>query len=1230
MTMRRLAPLALLCLLGAQAGPRPLAYKDATVVVGPGQVLARATVVLRDGLIEEVGPDVPVPADAEVVDAKGLHVYAGFIDASTPLGLGDTKRPPEAQLRAEGEQPDFAREAPPRMEQANRKGLRPELRAADLLQVSEADRKKHHAGGFALALSAPPQEFLGGRGALHALGGAAPRNALVRAWTGLHGGLASYGEGYPTTTMGAIAHLRQVLLDAAHYGTLTASPGKPRPPVDAALEALQPLLKREIALFWEADTERDILRGVALAREFNLKLAIVGGVEAPRVADVLRAADIPVVLTLKLPKEPPSRKDPDPEPARLRQERERLRDEEIRAAQALLAAGVPFCFSTRGLESPGETLAVLRRRIELGLGADAALAGLTVNPSQLFDIAATHGTVEKGKAASLTILTAPLGDARAAVKHVVVDGRRFDVDAKPADEKKKDEKEKQEPPASDLEVEIEADRVPKTKGGDLLVRNATLLGIGPGSLLIRGGKIAAVGKDVDAPDGVPVVEGAGLVVMPGVVDCHSHIACEGGLNESSQTITPEVRVADVLNARDVDVWRNLTGGVTTANVLHGSANAIGGQNAVIKLKYGERDLLFPGAPRGVKFALGENPKQSNFHGNRGKRFPNTRMGVEAAIRRAFAEARDAKDGRPDLRLQALREILEGKIVVHCHCYRADEILMMLEVAKEHGLKLATLQHVLEGYRVMPEIAALGAGASTFSDWWAYKIEAHEAIPHNAALMAKAGILTSINSDYPDLARHLPLECAKAMKYGGLSEADALALVTINPAKQLGIGDRVGSLEVGKDGDLAIFNGHPLSSYSRCVMTVVDGQVRFDARGAVSHATAAFRPSERLRRPPGTPPKTGAFSIVGATIHPVSAPPYVGTLSVVDGRITPQEQKEVVDGKGLHVYPGLISALSSVGLTEIGSVAGTRDEAEIGGVQPDLRALAAVNPHSELIPVARSTGVTAVLAAPQGSVVHGQSALIRLDGRTPREMAVREAWALHVTYPALAGTDEGKEKDEDAKKLKAFREPFEAAKRYVGRPRDLGLEAMQPYLKGERPVVFHANDERQIRASVAFAGEFGLKAVIAGGAEAWKVAGLLAEKKVPVILSGAMGVPSERHDPYDAAYAAPAKLAKAGVLFAISAAQDEWHGNTRNLPYHAAWASAYGLPREEALKAVTLYPARILGVEDRLGSLEPGKDADLIVTTGDPLEVLTDLVHVFIRGRAVPLETKHTRLYERFK
>jgi imidazolonepropionase-like amidohydrolase len=617
------------------------------------------------------------------------------------------------------------------------------------------------------------------------------------------------------------------------------------------------------------------------------------------------------------------------------------------------------------------------------------------------------------------------------------------------------------------------------------------------------------------------------------------------------------------------------------------------------------------------------------------------MGVEAAIRRAFNESveydrllKEDPLARRDLRLEALSAIRRGEILVHCHCYRTDEILMILDVAKEHKLRLATLQHVLEGYRTAPEMAALGVGGSTFSDWWAYKIEAYEAIPHNAALMTRAGVLTSINSDSPEQIRHLAVEAAKTMKYGGLTEHEALATVTINPARQLGIDGYAGSIEAGKDADLAVFNGHPLSPYSRCVMTFVDGEVRFEDRQAPRLSTPAFDPGRRPRRSPQPPPSGTAVAIVNAAVHPVSAPPFRGTVLLRDGKIVAlggdvpaPPGAEVVDASGLHVYPGMIDAWTSLGLTEIGSVAGTRDEAEIGGVQPDLKALTAVNPHGEILPVTRANGITSALTVPQGGVVSGRSAVIRLDGWTPREMALKDVYALHVDYPALDGTDEKKADDE--KKMKALREPFEAAKRYTGAPRDLSMEAMQPYLKGERPVVFFAHRAREIRGALKFAEEFGLKPVIAGGREAWKEAKLLADKKVPVIIAGVMALPDAAHDPYDAPFANAARLSKAGVRFAISSAE-AFQGNARNTPYHAAWASAYGLDREEALKAVTLYPAEILGLADRIGSLAVGKDADLIVTTGDPLEVVTDVVYAFIAGRAVSLESKHTRLYDKFK
>jgi imidazolonepropionase-like amidohydrolase len=697
----------------------------------------------------------------------------------------------------------------------------------------------------------------------------------------------------------------------------------------------------------------------------------------------------------------------------------------------------------------------------------------------------------------------------------------------------------------------------------------------------------------------------------------------------------------------VAIYRALAGGVTSAQILHGSANSVGGQSALVKLKYGispPRAMLIPDAPRHVKFALGENPKQSNWGQNRGKRFPNTRMGVEAVFRRAFAEARAYEEARRrdplvrrDLRLEALADILRGDLRVQCHSYRADEILMFLDVARDFGLRPPVFQHVLEGYRVAPELAAAGAGASTFSDWWSYKIEAYEAIPHNAALLTRAGVLTSVNSDSPEQIRHLNVEAAKAVKYGGLSETEALALVTLHPARQLGIDDRVGSIEPGKDADLAFYNGHPLSSYSRCVLTLIEGEVYFEDRSGPVPATAAFRLEARPRRDRLPLPRGPRVAIVNARVHPVILPPFRGNVLIDGGKIVglgpdvrPPDGFEILDAEGLSVYPGLIDPLTAIGLLEIGSVAGTRDDAEIGEIQPDLRAITAVNPHSEHVAVTRANGITAALVVPQGGKIAGQSAIVRLDGWVPAEMSVRDVFALHVHVPPRRD-GEANSKEEDVRRLKDIRDVFREAQRAAagGGGRDPRLDALAPYLRKERPVVFHAQSAQEIREALELAAEFGLRPVIAGGREAWKVADLLAEKNVPVILAGVLQLPLRDHDPYDAVFANPARLAKAGVRFAISAAEI-FSGNSRNTPYHAAWAAAYGLDREEALRAVTVYPAMILEVSETMGSLTPGKDADLIVTTGDPLEVVTDVVAMFIRGRAVPLESKHTRLYEKFR
>jgi imidazolonepropionase-like amidohydrolase len=405
----------------------------------------------------------------------------------------------------------------------------------------------------------------------------------------------------------------------------------------------------------------------------------------------------------------------------------------------------------------------------------------------------------------------------------------------------------------------------------IVIQNATILTISHGTIehgaiLIVNGKIAEVGQSVHAPTDALVIDGAGQFVMPGIIDCHSHIAVDGSVNEGSISVSSIANIAEVLNPDDINIYRDLAGGVTVANVLHGSANSIGGQTQVIKLRWGQpaAKLPFEGALPGIKFALGENPKRSNFSfPGQAKRYPATRMGVEETIRGAFTEARDYQriwadynkrvaagekniiPPRRDLRLEPLVEVLEGKRYVHAHCYREDEILMLLRVAKEFGFKVRTLQHVLEGYKVADEIAASGAGGSTFSDWWSYKVEAYEAIPYNAALMTRRGVIVSVNSDDAAEATHLNQEAAKSIKFGGLTHDEALKLVTLNPAIQLGIDQRVGTIDVGKDADLVIYNHDPLSAYAVVQKTLIDGRVYFDRQRDIAERPALEKEKKAL-------------------------------------------------------------------------------------------------------------------------------------------------------------------------------------------------------------------------------------------------------------------------------------------------------------------------------------------------------------------------------------------------
>lgn len=406
------------------------------------------------------------------------------------------------------------------------------------------------------------------------------------------------------------------------------------------------------------------------------------------------------------------------------------------------------------------------------------------------------------------------------------------------------------------------------QSGEVLIKNATVLTAVDGTkentdILIRNGKIARIGRNLSAGSGVRVVDASGKFVTPGIIDAHSHSMLDA-INEFSFSVTSMTDVKDVLNPKDISIYRALAGGVTSALLLHGSANAIGGQSATVKFKWGKPavDYLIADAPPGIKFAMGENPKRSSstFQPGQLPRYPRTRMGVIETMRDAFVRAENYRQAwsdfnakktkmrpRRDLELEPIVEIIDGKRLVHAHGYRSDEHLLLLRLAEEFGFTIGTLQHGLEAYKIAPEIAKHGAGVSIFIDSWSYKLEAYDSIPYNAYILWKNGVLVSINSDSDERMRRLNLDAAKVMKYGGVPEQDALKMITINPAKQLGIDKRTGSIETGKDADLVIWSGHPFSVYSRVETTFIDGEAYFDRNRDIQIRADMKREREELEK-----------------------------------------------------------------------------------------------------------------------------------------------------------------------------------------------------------------------------------------------------------------------------------------------------------------------------------------------------------------------------------------------
>jgi imidazolonepropionase-like amidohydrolase len=830
----RLPLLSLLFPLAAAAAPPALpagyplhALTHARVYVTPEQVVDDATLVVAQGKVLSVQAGGGVPPGARVWDCRGKVIHAGYVepflgeqeaegkdsdDGPSPSGLGDTVDD-DFRSAGSGRSVGSGAKTPP---------FKAERSLPEKLPLNVERRRKLLEQAVLTVQLVPQQGVLRGKGSVYTL---RSDGELLKPDSSQVVGLrtpsgASTEQDYPVSVMGNLALIRQAFREA--QWALSKPAGLPREEqAQPGWRALQEARAQNLPVFFEG---RSLAEGVSLRRtmeEQQLRdLIWVTTSDVGLRPDWLRGK---LVLTVDFPKLAPA----------AARRPEVTYDEAARWRIAPAVAGrlarqnVPFVLSLHRLENWAD----YRERLMLlhanGLATGPLLDSLTRRPAQWLGVADRVGTLEPGKWAHFVVRRGEPFGLQGAVEQVWLEGeperlKVSDAEVAPALAR--------EGPEPDPERGWNGP-------GSVLIRGATVWTqssagvLSSADVLIVDGKVRQVGASLAPPAGIPVVDGRGRHLLPGLIDAHSHTAVVGDVNEGTLTVSAQVRIQDVLNSRDRNILHQLAGGVTCAHVLHGSANAIGGQTVTCKWRWGAdpEKLILEGAPPGIKFALGENPKQANWGDAYDKRYPQTRLGVAALIRQRLLEAKRYRElqkqglnPRPDAALDALVEILEGRRLVHSHCYRQDEILMLLRVAEEMGFRIATLQHGLEAYKVADEIARHGAGVSTFTDWWAYKLEVVDAIPYNGTLLEQKGVLTSFNSDSDELARRLLHEAAKAVKYGGLSEVAALNLITRNPAQQLGIQSRMGSLEAGKDGDCSLWSASPFDPQARCLATWVEG------------------------------------------------------------------------------------------------------------------------------------------------------------------------------------------------------------------------------------------------------------------------------------------------------------------------------------------------------------------------------------------------------------------------
>lgn len=860
----------------------------------PGEAIEGGIIVIRDGRIEAVGKNVPIPAEARVWALQGRIIYAGFLDPYFVAAAASNAVPGRARqdfpelhvgsgrlnfFGVPGQERDPGLPGPG----SELSAFTPQRRMAVQYSADPKTVLELRELGFTAVNVAPAKGCVRGVSALVQLADANPNDLVVKSDVFQIVSLAEEDEGgreagYPRSLMGLIAAVRQAFFDAQYMRAfqtfmLEHPAGGRRPEFNPASAALIPVLEGRLPVLFEPGSTLMVDRVAQIARELQVKFAVLSCGQEWRRPDLATATGASFIVPLQFPELPKLPEEGDWEQATL--DALRAWDWAPENAAVLRARGLEVALTAHGLTDRKQFRLHLQMAMDRGLTEGDALAALTTVPARLCGVSDQLGTIEAGRVANLTVVDEKgYFDPEGRVEAVWVDGQVYparpesgrakgaeaksDDSARPGDEQaprtkasKKGQSDRREERRRRVARDPMANRGVLAEPPALLIRQATVWTCGPqgrltnADVLVAGGRIRAVGPVQALGEPTPIViDGRGLHVTPGLIDAHSHSMILGGVNEATLPSTAMVRIGDVVNSETANIYWQLAGGLTAANLLHGSANPIGGQSAVIKLKDGESPerLKIPGVAPGIKFALGENVKQANWGERATTRFPQTRMGVPVFMANRFMAARRYLEDqeafrrapagtlpptRRDLELEAIGEILKGERLIHCHSYRQDEILAFLRVMEEFGVKVGTLQHVLEGYKIADEIARHGAGGSCFSDWWAYKYEVIDAIPYAGSLMHARGVLVTFNSDSSDHARRLNTEAAKAVKYGGTSEEDALKFVTLNAARQLKMDQRVGSLEPGKDADLAIWSASPLDTKAVCLQTWIEGRKYFD-------------------------------------------------------------------------------------------------------------------------------------------------------------------------------------------------------------------------------------------------------------------------------------------------------------------------------------------------------------------------------------------------------------------